>query len=101
MHLGFVTGLVLLLVPLANCITSCPSEMAPKIKLTYFDIEGAYKYLAWWKAGSRNRLVALLSCPGSFVVRNRRFALHRMILNLDRSNVFSRAHPLSLNYRTS
>jgi hypothetical protein len=52
MHLGFVTGLVLLLVPLANCITSCPSEMAPKIKLTYFDIEGAYKYLAWWKAGT-------------------------------------------------
>jgi hypothetical protein len=43
MHLGFVTGLALVVAPLVNCISSCPSEMAPKIKLTYFDIEGAYR----------------------------------------------------------
>jgi hypothetical protein len=40
MHFGFVAGLALVIAPLVICISSCPSEMAHKIKLTYFDIEG-------------------------------------------------------------
>ena len=60
MHLGFVTGLALVVAPVVNCISSCPSEMSPKIKLTYFDIEGAY--LTWWKAGTGSSIVR----PASF-----------------------------------
>jgi hypothetical protein len=73
MHFGFVAGLALVIAPLVNCISSCPSEMAPKIKLTYFDIEGecvSYRMEV---------LVRSRRGPASFLLRNRRFALHHRI----------------------